>query len=92
MEDNDSKLDVSAGLRLVQVEVSEVVLVVAGAVLVQAGQAGVVALTLHTGGAHRHRPDLVLVVTPVVVLERRVEQIGLKIFQFQIKLIKIFQD
>ena len=86
MRVENTELDVSAGLRLVQVEVSEVVLVVAGAVLVQTGQAGVVAVTLHTGGAHWHRPDLVLVVTPVVVLELRVEQVGLKIFQ----LIKIF--
>ena len=63
----------SAGLGLVQVEVGEVVLVVGGAVLVQAGQAGVVALTLHAGGADWDSPDLVLVVTTVVVLERRVE-------------------
>ena len=77
MEDNDSQqqLDVSAGLRLVQVEVCEVELAV------QTGQTGVVvgvALALHTGGADGHRPDLVLVVVvaSLVVLERRVEQVG----------------
>ena len=77
-------LDVSARLRLVQVEVGEVV-------LGEAGQAGVVALALQTGGAHWDRPDLVLVVASVVVLQGRVQQVGLEIFQWKIKLMKIFQ-
>ena len=77
-------LDVSARLRLVQVEVGEVV-------LGEAGQAGVVALALQAGGAHWDRPDLVLVVASVVVLQGRVEQVGLEIFQWKIRLMKIFQ-